>query len=685
MQRLFFFLYTLLEFAPVSSAQFNLAETHAASTATWVSEAKTIAPGDTVTTALQLSHPDGWHSYYRNSGGMEFAPSIEWALPDGFEAGPIQWPVPGVKDGYFGKSFIYEGSPIFLINIRAPENLEAGKTVTLGAKVAWQICKESCINEERTLELTLTTATATETDPATAATFTTARAMQPANPEGWKITAQSDGGDILLRIQPARKPAADPVDFIPDQPFVRSLSSEGELKRDGDTWVLRLKRATRDAADSEIPQGTAVSGILLGNVPVLIPETTIAPLKAAPEPFSVRKFLAILGGMWLGGLILNLMPCVFPVIGLKIMGFVHQAGSERKKIVAHGLIFTLGVLVSFGVLSGILFYARATLGWGFQLQDPWVVFVLMLLMFVLALNMYGVFELGTSATSVGGSLQSKHGYTGTFFSGVLATVVATPCSGPFLGAAIGAAIALPAIQFFTAFAAMALGLALPYLILSIFPKLIEMLPRPGPWMESFKQAMSFLLFATAGYLLWVYAGLIELENLLGPVFGLSLIAAAAWIYGRWNLPHRKKATRLTAIALTLAFAATGWLIAKPPKPSKLEWQTWSVATEAALIKEGKPVYIDFTAQWCATCQLNKQRAYTGDVIDLMNRKGVVALKADKTRPNPEIEAALKKLGRTAIPVNVLIAPGQEPVVFPELLAPDELLEAFNKLPDPDKR
>ena len=199
----------------------------------------------------------------------------------------------------------------------------------------------------------------------------------------------------------------------------------------------------------------------------------------------------------------------------------------------------------------------------------------MLLMFVLALNMFGVFEIGTSATSVGGSLQTKQGLAGSFFSGVLATVVATPCSAPFLGAAIGAAIALPAFQFFAAFAAMAIGLALPYLVLSVFPKLIDFLPRPGAWMESFKQAMSFLLFATAGYLLWVYAGIIDFDNMLGPVFGLSAIAVAAWIHGRWNLPHRKQGTRLTAIALTLLFAAGGLLPRQAAEPSALDWQPWS--------------------------------------------------------------------------------------------------------------
>jgi thiol:disulfide interchange protein DsbD len=303
----------------------------------------------------------------------------------------------------------------------------------------------------------------------------------------------------------------------------------------------------------------------------------------------------------------------------------------------------------------------------------------MLLMFVLALNLFGVFEIGASATSAGGSLQSKHGLEGSFFSGVLATVVATPCSAPFLGVAIGAAIALPAAQFFAAFAFMALGLSLPYLVLSVFPKLIDLLPRPGAWMESFKQGMSFLLFATAGYLLWVYGGLIDLENLLDPMLGLSCIAIAAWVYGRWSLPHRKKSVRLAALAFTLAFAAAGFLLAKPPKPSAIVWQPWSLETQQELLDEGTPVYIDFTANWCATCQLNKKRAYPREVAELMKQKGVVALKADKTKPNPEIDKAIGGYGRGAIPVNVLLAPGREPELLPELLSADHVIEALKGL------
>ncbi len=656
-----------------------------ASVATLASEEKAIAPEKSFTVALQLAHPEGWHSYYQNSGGVEESPSIEWQLPAGFTAGPIQWPVPEVKDGYFGKSFAYLGSPVFLVEITAPKSLHTGGSVTLTANAKWQICKDSCIGEAKSLSLTIPVAATAEKDGALTGLFETARKKIPVRSPAAKITAQSVGDDIQLRITPDTAFTGTPTDFIPNQHFLQPASAGGTIQRDGDAWQVTLKRIKKDLIDETklVPQGKSLSGILVGPVSIEIPDTTIASPPAQSLPFS--KYLPILGGMLLGGLILNLMPCVFPVIGLKIMGFVQQAGSDRRKIVLHGITFALGVLASFGALSGILFAAREAaggggqIGWGYQLQNPWVVLTLMLLMFVLALNMFGVFEMGTTATSVGGSLQSKQGLSGSFFSGVLATVVATPCSAPFLGAAIGAAIALPAFQFFAAFGAMAVGLALPYLVLSIFPKLIDLLPRPGVWMESFKQAMSFLLFATAGYLSWVYAGIIDFDNMLGPIFGLSTIAVACWIHGRWNLPHLKQSTRLTALVLTLLFAAGGFYLAKPPGAAAIEWEHWSEERVQSLLAEGKPVYIDFTAKWCATCQVNKKRAYTPEVIALMKQKGVVLLKGDKTKPDPKIEEAIQKLGRAAIPVNILLAPGKEPIILPELLSPADVMEALKKL------
>ncbi len=652
------------------------------SVASLVSENKSIAPGKSFTVALKLEHPTEWHSYYKNSGGVEMPPTITWEMPPGFTASEIHFPVPEVKDGFFGKSFAYLGTPVFLVEITAPAELKIGETATLKAKADWQICKQACINESKSFTLTLPVTATAEPDPAVAALFTSARAALPQEIPTLETSATAAAGDaVQLLVGPASATGGEPTDFIPNEKFLKPASDGGQIVRDGDNWLVTLQRITVDPIDDKkkVPQGNAVSGILAGPINVSVPETKIGTMPAAPVPIS--GLLKIFGGMFIGGLILNLMPCVFPVIGLKIMGFVQQAGEDRKKIILHGVLFALGVFASFGVISGVLFAARETIGWGYQLQNPWVVLTLLLLMFILALNMYGVFEIGASATSVGGSLQHKQGLAGSFFSGVLATVLATPCSAPFLGVAIAAAIALPALQFFTAFGAMALGLSMPYLVLSVFPKLLDFLPRPGAWMESFKQAMSFLLFATAGYLLWIYGALIDYDNLLNPIIGLSGIAIATWIYGRWFLPYKSGRVRAIAVVLALIFAIGGFLLAKPPSKSALVWETWSPQRVEELLAEGTPVYIDFTAKWCATCQVNKKVAYSADVIALMNKKGVVALKGDKTNPDPEIERMVHEYGRAAIPVNVLLEPDKSPVVTPEVLTPGYLTELFEKLPE----
>ena len=251
------------------------------SAANLLSEEKAIAPGKPFTLALKLDHPQNWHSYYQNSGGIEQSPAIKWTLPPGFTAGPIQWPVPEVKDGYFGKSFVYPGSPVFLVEITAPATLETGKTITLTADASWQICEESCLNEEKSFTLNLPVAAASEKDPAIAGLFEKARASQPAKLTNAKISARPEGNEILLRVEPGEIIDSDPTDFIPDQPFIKSASSGGSIQRDGDAWLIRLPRATQDPLDNDIPQGNSFSGILLGTRPVLIPETAIGILVPA--------------------------------------------------------------------------------------------------------------------------------------------------------------------------------------------------------------------------------------------------------------------------------------------------------------------------------------------------------------------------------------------------------------------
>ncbi len=655
-----------------------------------VSEVKAIAPGEPFTVALELDHPEGWHSYYKNSGGLEQSLEIRWTLPEGFSHGPIQWPTPEVKEGFFGKSYIFSGAPVFLVEITPSESIEPGGSITLTADATWQICEQLCKDEPNDGEpftLTLPVAAEASRDPAWAELFAAARAAQPAPAEGFEVEAIRQAQQIELRVTPPAGLDADPaalgLDFIPNDAFVDSLSgSGGQVAVDDGTWLLTLDRRTKDPLDDPIPQGESLSGILVADQPISGGSASVAipstPLAAAPAPpASLGEFLPILGGMLIGGMILNLMPCVFPVLGLKIMGFVQQSGEDRRKVALHGVAFTVGVLLSFAVLSGILFFVRETstseINWGYQLQNKWFVYGLVMLFWIFGLSMFGLFEVGASATSVGGKLQSKEGLQGSFFSGILATVAATPCSAPFLGPAIGAAVALPTFQFFTAFAAMAIGLSLPYLVLSLFPRLVDFLPRPGPWMESFKQGMAFLLIGAAAYFFWVYIDHVEQDILYLVLIGFVLIAMAAWIYGRWSTPARKPRVRWIARALTIAIGGLGFYLATGPYAG-LKWEPWSRARVETLLDEGKPVFVDFTAKWCATCQANKKVAYTPEVIALLKERGVATLKADKTLANPEIDARILELGRAAIPVNVLHVPGEDPVITPEVLTPAYLEE-----------
>lgn len=414
------------------------------------------------------------------------------------------------------------------------------------------------------------------------------------------------------------------------------------------------------------------------------PLAVVAP-KAAEHSFVVYLIFA-----FIGGLILNVMPCVFPVLGIKVMGVVQQAGEDRKQVVMHGFAYTLGILITFWALGALVISLGK--GWGFQLQSPGFVFGLCVFFLIFALNMAGVFEIGASAVGVGAELQAKQGLGGSFFSGLLATIVATPCSAPFLGSALGFAVTLPPVSAMLMFTMIGLGLASPFLVLSFAPKLISLLPRPGVWMESFKQGMSFLLFGTVAFLAWVLTGMIEGQPMLFLLFGLVLVSLGCWIYGRWSLPHKPARTRTIAIILTLASVMGGLTLGwprfdaaaaqtSPTSDGALTWEVWSPEKVAELRAAKTPVYIDFTAKWCLTCQVNKRVYHEASLQALFQKKKVTLLKADWTNENDAIKQALTSLGKAAVPVNVLYIPGQdEPFILPELLSVENVTEALNKLP-----
>jgi thiol:disulfide interchange protein DsbD len=652
-----------------------------------------VQPGHPFEVALRLAHDPEWHSYWVYSG-TGYATTIKWTLPPGWQAGDIQWPVPHVlKDAHgtiTGNG--YDGEVFLLLTLTPPADLTPGTNVTLMAVVEWLMCKEVCMPGDAKLELTLPVVSGPPApDAQWAAKFAAAHWQLPHTPAGWQFAATRAGQTVILTFQPPAGSVFTPADFhfFADDGLIAYDQPQSIHAGENGAFVMAL---TVDPAGPKNP--TRLYGVLAlakGNEPGLRVDVPFGAAGAAPsnryQVTSAKTGNGFLGTLMLalvGGLILNLMPCVFPVLGIKILGFVNQAGADRRKITLHGLVFSAGVLVSFWVLAGVLLVLRAggrELGWGFQLQEPGFVFALAVLLLVFALNLSGLFEVGLSATGVGTHLQMQAGYTGSFFTGVLATIVATPCSAPFLAPALGAALALSVVESIAVFTAIAVGLCVPYLLLSLFPGAIKFLPKPGAWMETFKQLMAFPLYATVGFLVWVLAAQAPDTGLLKVLFGLVLVAMAAWAYGRWTQRGGSPARRRFGAALAAVLFALGVTWGYPAAPSsEVVWQTWSPETVAQLRAEGKVIYVDFTARWCATCQSNKALVFSSaKVRAALRAHGVVLLRADWTNRDPRITEALTAFNRSAVPMDLIYAPGRDaPVILPELLTPDLVLDALAK-------
>ena len=682
-----------------------------------------IVPGKPVQVALRLVHQPHWHTYWINPG-TGLVTEIKWSLPPGWTASAIQWPAPYVikdKTGAItGNGF--ENDTLLPVTLTPPADLAPGTKVTLKASAEWLMCEDVCMPGNADVTLTLPVAATAAPDAALGSRLSAVVAGLPRADAAWKVSATRDAKAITLKVAPvgptAGKTAAPadlrffaddnlvayelPQTITPDGAggYVLTLSISPDAPKDATKlagvltnekgWLAdgSLRGLRIDLPFAAAPTVSAAAPAASGSQPSALSSPSSVPAPAAPVSLISTLFLALVGG-----LILNLMPCVFPVLGIKILGFVNQAGQDKKKVILHGLVFALGVLLSFWSLAAVLAVLRAggdQLGWGFQLQSPLFVYGLAAVMLIFAMNMSGVFEFGLSATGVGSDLQSKSGFAGSFFTGVLATVVATPCSAPFLAPALGAALTLSTIESFAVFTAIAVGLAGPYLLLSIFPAAVKILPRPGAWMETFKQFMAFPLYATVAYLAWVLAGQTTENGSLMALFGLVLIALGVWFYGRYNQPGTKPGkVRFGTVtgALVLALGVwTGWpenmeaktAAAQAAGAPEVVWEKWSPAAVEKLRAEGRMIYVDFTARWCATCQTNKKIVFASDeVLRQFAAKKIVTLRADWTNKDPAITAELAKYQRSAVPFNVLWQPGKtEPLLLPELLTPGIVLDAI---------
>ena len=641
-----------------------------------------VQPGQPLTVALRLVHDAHWHTYWLNPGtGLPTA--LKWNLPTGWTAGEIQWPAPLALKDKAGNTIGngYEGELFLPVTLTPPANVTAGSSIELKASADWLMCAEICVPGGADVSLTLPVSTGTPKPDATYGEKIRATvASLPRADAAWKVTASRDAKNLTLTITPTANSTAAPANL-------HVFSDDGLVAFDLPQTVKPNGQGGFTLVAPISPDGPQNAKNLLGVLTTStswVPGATLRGLRvdttfvaAAPPSTPIAQLLGTLVLAFLGGLVLNLMPCVFPVLGIKILGFVNQSGQDKKKVVLHGLVFALGVLLSFWSLAAVLAILRAggqELGWGFQLQEPGFVFILAAVMLVFAMNMSGVFEFGLSATAVGADLQMKSGFAGSFFTGVLATAVATPCSAPFLAPALGAALAVPTGESFVIFTAIAVGLSAPYLLLSLFPQAVKILPRPGAWMETFKQFMAFPLYGTVGALVWVLAGQLGDDSLMA-ILGLVTIALGIWVYGRWTAPGasagRVRFGHAGLLALLLVGAWLGW-----PAQSKVVWEPWSPEAVTKLRAEKRIVYVDFTARWCATCQTNKKLVFgSADVLKIFADKKVATLRADWTNKDPRITAELAVYNRSAVPFNVIWLPGNDaPVILPELLTPGSVLD-----------
>ena len=638
----------------------------------------------------------GWHVYWKNAGDSGEPPHIHWTLPNGVTAGEMQFPAPKRLPLGPLMDFGYDNEVLFPLKLQVAPTVKDGPAI-LHAKVDWLVCREVCIPGKTELELKLQMLP--KTPPVSARSTLDVElferltsALPKPQPNSFKALFQPTPGGFRLGVETGKK-EREAVFFPADQDILSNPAPQ-KLASTANGFVLELKKDASLAANPAQLKGVLeLSGGRAFELAAL-PGSVAA---AAPQ-LSWLALLQTSGLAFLGGLLLNLMPCVFPVLFLKGLALVNSGNEEQHKLRAHGFVYTAGILISFWVLVGVLLGLRAagaTLGWGFQFQSPVFLALMAGLLFFLGLSLAGQFEIGLTLTSAGGSLAAKQGYTGSFFTGVLAVVVATPCSAPFMGAAIGYALAQSPAVTFAVFTALALGLAAPYFMLTLQPVWTRLLPKPGVWMDVLKQAISVPIFATVIWLAWVLAQAYGAAILAALLASFLLLAIAGWFLGRW--PAKRWSTTVAALimlsAVTLAAFAeklvgpTAESINQTEKTNQKSvvanaWEPWSAEAVSRYQALGRPVFVDFTASWCLSCQVNERVALSQpSVQQAFQAANVALLRADWTRHDEAITQALTALDRSGVPAYVLYAPGQsDPQMLPEVLTPGIVTDALGKLP-----
>ncbi len=666
-----------------------------------------VGPGKQVWVGLQIAHQPEWHTYWKNSGDSGLPTVLEFKLPAGIDPGEIAWPTPKKIPIGTLANYGYEGTVLLPVPLTVAQTFN-GTQLDIKLKAAWLVCKKECIPQEGDFALSI---------PAKSSTAINAAAFQAAfdaSPKPIKTNASQSslievaGNNIKISLRDL--PAAltgKTLAFFPETGNVIEPAAKWTQAWQGNVWTAQVPLSgQRTESPTVMPIVVAldktayrIEAPVKGEWPKVaaaaqVPPALEAALKAnassgaAPiqAPATALTFWAALLGAFIGGMILNLMPCVFPVLAIKVVSFVNV--KDQRTRVATGLAYTAGVTLSFLALGALLLGLRAAgeqLGWGFQLQSPAVVAALAVLFTLLGLNLAGLFEFGNFLPAQVASLQAKNPTVDSFLSGVLATAIASPCTAPFMGASLGYAVGLPAAQALAVFAAIGLGMALPYLAASAVPAIARALPRPGQWMVTFRQLMAFPMFATVVWLVWVLGQQSGIDG-AGALLGLLVLMALAI----WALTLKGQ---VRAVIATLSIAACAYGIwAVGPNITRTQetgsasnaltsgWQAWEPGRVDQLTSAGQSVFVDFTAAWCVTCQYNKKTTLSNaSVLADVAAKKVVLLRADWTRRDPAVTAALTQLGRSGVPVYVIYKPGRAPVVLSEILSVDDVRAELAKL------
>lgn len=675
----------ILAFSPAAAQIGEPVQTERA-TSRLVSLNDGFVPGQINWIAFYQQLSDDWHVYWRNPGDSGLPLELAWTLPEGFEAGETIYPQPHRLALGPLVNFGHEGAPVFLVPVDVPADAPLGTDVTLTAEARYLICFDVCVPETATVSMTAPVVAAASFEPEFGGLVEDALAVRPVPAPFGGRYYDAGAGPVLVLSDALTDP-----EFYPGKPNLIEPAGRQAVTRDGQTTTIGFDAgfAYEDEAPEAL-QGLLVAGEKDARRSYLVDAARTEPpagAVAAPVAVASQSLPIILLLALAGGLVLNVMPCVFPIVFMKAAGLAAAAHEERTVQRRHGLLYLAGVLVTFAGLAGLLLVIRAAgaqAGWGFQLQNPVVVGLFAVVIFLVGLNLAGLFEVGTSVQGVGQGLTQKGGNVGAFFTGVLAVAVAAPCIGPFLGVPVGYALVQPPAAALLVFLVVGLGLALPYLLLSFVPALGRLLPRPGPWMVTFKQLLSFAMFATLVWLAWVLTLQAGPSGVIALGAALVLAAFAAWAFGRAQTGQGAGWRVAAAVAIVLAIlpvariemAASGGALAA----GDLTGVPYDEDALDDLRAAGTPVFIDFTAAWCVTCQVNKQTVLKRDeVVTAFGDADAVYMVADWTVQDPIITRALERHGRSGVPLYLYYAPGAKTArILPQVLSVDTVTGLFEE-------